>query len=181
MFSAAPNGISFSSVPGGPSGAFAKVHINATSNNMQVYQTYFPLTAGKRYRLGFDAYSPTSRQVFVTVHKHNAPYGSYGFGEWIQLGPTGRATSGNLRPGLFRNNFQTTRLRFYFVYACAPGDDYYSIMSRLCKHLQKRGKEQVAGQPGAFLMEQNYSQSVQPDDDDTISNPERWSHIAEGI
>ncbi len=162
MYSAAPNGISFSTVAGGPSGSYAKVHINATSNNMQVYQTYFPLTAGKRYRLGFDAYSPTSRKVFVTVHKHGAPYGSYGFGEWIQLGPSWTHYERQFTAGGFSGTTSDTRLRFYFVYACGAGDDYYFDNVSLAQMLAKSGEEQIAEQPTTFRLDQNYPNPFNP-------------------
>ncbi len=162
LFSAAPNGIHFSSVPSGPSGSFAKVHINATSNNMQVYQTYFPLTAGTKYRLAFDAYSPTSRRVFVTVHKHNAPYGSYGFGEWIQLGPNWTRYERQFTAGGFSGTTTDTRLRFYFVYACAAGDDYYFDNVSLVQVLAKAEEDQVVERPTAFLLEQNYPNPFNP-------------------
>jgi hypothetical protein len=161
MYSAAPNGMSFSTV-GGPSGSYAKVLINATSNNMQVYQTYFSLTAGKRYTIGFDAYSPTSRKVFVTVHKHNAPYGSYGFGEWIQLGPNWTHYERQFTAAGFSGTTSDTRLRFYLVYACAAGDDYYFDNVSLAQVLAKAGEEQIAEQPTAFLLEQNFPNPFNP-------------------
>ncbi len=162
MYSAAPNGISFSTVLGGPSGSYAKVHINATSNNMQVYQTYFPLTAGKRYTLGFDAYSPTSRKVFVTVHKHGAPYGSYGFGEWIQLGPNWTHYERQFTAAGFSGTTTDTRLRFYFVYACGAGDDYYFDNVSLAQMLAKSGEEQIAEEPTTFRLDQNYPNPFNP-------------------
>lgn len=162
VYSAVPNGISFSTLPGGPSGSFAKVHINATSNNMQLYQTYFPLTAGKRYTLGFDAYSPTSRRVFVTVHKHGAPYSSYGFGEWIQLGPNWTHYERQFTAAGFSGTTSDTRLRFYFVYACGAGDDYYFDNVSLVQVVAKASDEQVAGQPTTFLLAQNYPNPFNP-------------------
>jgi hypothetical protein len=162
MYSAVPNGINFSTVPGGPSGSYTKVHINATSNNMQVYQTYFPLTAGKRYTLGFDAYSPTSRKVFVTVHKHNAPYNSYGFGEWIQLGPNWTHYERQFTAAGFSGTTSDTRLRFYFVYACGAGDDYYFDNVSLAQVLAKAGEQEIAEQPTTFLLEQNFPNPFNP-------------------
>ncbi|MBI5472136.1 MAG: PQQ-binding-like beta-propeller repeat protein [Ignavibacteriae bacterium] len=163
QFTPLSNDIVFTTPTGGPSGSFAKLHINRTSNNMQIYQTGFPLIKGKRYRLSFDAYSPTSRQVFAAVRRHTSPYNSYGYWGWIQLTPNWAHYVRDFGAADFSGMTTTdTRLQFYFVYACAPGDDYYFDNVELVQLLSKEGEEEQQTVPTAYALDQNYPNPFNP-------------------
>ncbi len=129
LYSNNPGGMDFSIVQQGPSGKHAKITINRTSSNMQLYQANFQLTAGMRYVIAFDAYSPTSRKVHVGIMKHGFyppdPPIYYGFNQEVQLTPDWRHYEFEFIAAGFTETTTDTRLRFYFVYLCQPEDEYY--------------------------------------------------------
>jgi hypothetical protein len=158
--------VNFTTEPNGPWGSYAKLHINRTSNNMQVYQSYFPLTAGKRYRLSFDAKSPTNRKVHVGVMKHNynppVPPVYYGFNREVQLNANWQRYQYDFTAAGFSGTTDDTRLRFYFVWLCQAGDDYYFDNVELKQMLPKEGESEELAVPTTYVLEQNFPNPFNP-------------------
>jgi lysophospholipase L1-like esterase len=108
------------------SGHAAHISIVRKGTNVQLYQPGLKLQPFTRYRLSFTARSNRVQEFFVSLHKHGAPYNSYGFGDapfrlegdWVRYsfsfvtsGFSGTATDG--------------RLRFAFDPNNAAGDEYW--------------------------------------------------------
>jgi hypothetical protein len=149
-------------VSGRASDRAARVAITAPGANVQLYQSGLRLQPNTRYRLSFWARSPSGHDLSAFLHKHAAPYTSYGLSEW-----TVDLTAGWQQ---FTRLFQTTgfstgvadgRLRFWFASSGVAGDEFFIDDVELVwvGHAREFEKDEV---PGSFVLEQNYPNPFNP-------------------
>jgi hypothetical protein len=70
---ASGNTVSAATEPNYHCGAFARVNLNNTGNNIQLFQTQIPIQNGTAYRLRFNARSNSTRNISVYLHLHQTP------------------------------------------------------------------------------------------------------------
>jgi hypothetical protein len=112
---------SFTIVTDGACGKAARVKVNSTGSNFQLYQDQLTLTTGTQYRVSSDARSVNGKSVKVSVHMDNSPYTNYGFnnqdvsltGDWQPHAVTFTATNVNNPNGRLRIKFSSVD-DFYF-------------------------------------------------------------------
>jgi hypothetical protein len=120
-------GGSFTAVPPGFVGSLAaKLNITGAGSNVQLYQPGISLQPSTAYRLSFAAYSSTGHDMSVFLHKHTAPYTSYGLSSYMvdltaswQTFTTVFTTTGFVGP------VSDARLRFWLPSFAAAGDMYF--------------------------------------------------------
>jgi uncharacterized delta-60 repeat protein len=101
------------------------VAITAQGSNTQLYQADLSLTAGYRYRLRFRAYSTTGHNLSVSLHKHTAPYTSYGLEHAsVELTTEWQSFSFEFVSSGFTGSVNDARLRFWLAPYDADGDKY---------------------------------------------------------
>jgi hypothetical protein len=58
---------------GYPCGQMGRVTINASGNNIQLFQTGLPIQKGQSYRLRFDGRADSTRNIGLFIHLHASP------------------------------------------------------------------------------------------------------------
>ncbi|MGA9115643.1 MAG: immunoglobulin domain-containing protein, partial [Bacteroidota bacterium] len=125
----------FSSVsPGFEGTRAARMLLNATGTNIQLYQYGIPLEAGVSYTLRFAAYSTGGRDMAVSIARHDAPYTNYGLQAFVpNLGTGWQEFSVQFITTGFTGTVSNARLRFAFNGYAAAGDVYFMDHVRLGK------------------------------------------------
>jgi hypothetical protein len=116
---------------GGGTNHVGHVRIDAVGSNSQLFQSHIVLDSGTKYRISFKACSQMNGRpqnpgsIGVYIHKHDAPYTSYGL-EWDDLplrsGWNSYATEFVARG--FKGNVEDGRLRFWFSPSARVGEEY---------------------------------------------------------
>jgi hypothetical protein len=122
------NGVgTFTTVSPGAVGAkAAKVALTTAGDNTQLSQWNLHLEANKAYRLRFRAYSNTGHDLAVCLHKHTAPYQSYGLFDYrVNLTTAWQAFSVTFVTGGFAGTVSDARLRFWMGPYVYNGDQYF--------------------------------------------------------
>lgn len=102
------------------------ITIGSPASNIQLYQTEFPLVAGKQYRLSFQACSNSGRNLSVTVQRHSSPYTVLGLSlTEFDITSTWQPFSVEFTATGFTETTADTRLRFWFAPYAQTGDQYY--------------------------------------------------------
>jgi lysophospholipase L1-like esterase len=102
------------------------ITIGSPASNIQLYQTGFPLVAGKQYRLSFQAYSNSGRNLSVTVQRHSSPYTVLGLSlTEFDISSTWQSFSIEFTATGFTETTSDTRLRFWFAPYAQTGDQYF--------------------------------------------------------
>lgn len=102
-----------------------QVTFTTVSTNMQLYVENVILTSGKTYRVSFDAYSSSGRNMKVEMLKHVTPYTNYGLSSTVDLTPVWKRYTYTFTPTGFTGTTNDARFRFWFVGMAAAGDKYY--------------------------------------------------------
>ncbi len=112
--------------PGNGSPAAGNVEVRSAGTNIQLYQTGFPLETGQEYRLTFQAYGNSGRDVSVTIQQHSAPYTLFGVADRaFDITPAWQTYSTTFIASGFQGATTDTRLRFWFASYAQAGDQYY--------------------------------------------------------
>jgi uncharacterized delta-60 repeat protein len=148
--------------PGRASDRAARVAITMPGANAQLYQSGLRLQPNTRYRLSFWARSPSGHDLSAFLHKHTAPYTSYGLSEW-----TVDLTAGWQQ---FTRLFQTTgfssgvadgRLRFWCASSGVAGDEFFIDDVELVWVGPAKESEQ-GDVPASVSLDQNYPNPFNP-------------------
>ncbi len=129
-------------VPGEGSAHAGHVKVETSGTNVQLYQPRLELQAGAQYTLRFKAYSTSSHDMSVHVHKHGAPYTNYGLENWVVPVGTSWAT---YTVGFQAKNFAGTvndaRIRFWLAPFAIAGDEYFFDDVSLTKESASTGPQ----------------------------------------
>jgi hypothetical protein len=164
------NGSFATDVASDASSHVAQVKIETPGSNTQLYQSDVELAAGTPYRLSFRAYSRAGHALSVYLHKHAAPYTSYGLSwEDIQLGTSWQTFTKDFTATGFAGKCEDARLRFWLSPFAAAGDEYYFDDVTLTRLDGGSGSVLVAGTeskdsdlPKEFALSQNYPNPFNP-------------------
>jgi len=112
--------------PGNGSPSAGNVEIGSAGTNIQLYQIGFPLEAGQEYRLTFQAYSNSGRDLSVTIQQHSSPFTLFGLAERaFDIAPAWQTHSTTFTASGFPGTVTDTRIRFWFASTAQAGDQYY--------------------------------------------------------
>jgi hypothetical protein len=104
----------------------ARVALTTAGENTQLSQWNISLEANKVYRLRFRARSSSGHDLEVGVHKHTAPYQSYGLLDYrVNLTTAWQAFSVSFVTGGFAGTVADARLRFWMGPFVTNGDQYF--------------------------------------------------------
>ena len=91
-----------------------------------MYQRDLPLKARTHYQLSFKGYSRSGCDLQVFLHKHGAPYTSYGLSSWYcDLTSEWRTFMCEFTSENIADSVNDGRLRFWFAPFAAAGDEYF--------------------------------------------------------
>lgn len=134
----------------------ARIQINKTAPNTQLYQRNLPLAANSRYRFTFAAYSSSGNDIGVYLHKHGTPNTNYGLSvHQINLQQGWQTYTVDFTTRGFSGQVTDGRLRFWLAPYARPGDSYWFDAVSLVKI--------GAAAPGADM----------PNDDEVVTLPDR--------
>ncbi|HWR26687.1 MAG TPA: chitobiase/beta-hexosaminidase C-terminal domain-containing protein [candidate division Zixibacteria bacterium] len=111
----------------------ARIVLNNSSTNIQLYQKGVTLEPDTHYRLSFSAYSTAGHDMTVELIKHVSPYTSYGLKYTPDPGTNWKNFTTEFNTSGFTGMVNDGRLRFNFGAFAAAGDIYYIDDVRLEK------------------------------------------------
>jgi hypothetical protein len=104
----------------------AKITINETGSNVQLFQPDLVLEPNKQYTLSFAAYSSTGHNVRLTLIQHSSPYTDYGlYFHEFDLQTFWDIYTVSFTTKGFTSVVNDGRLFFWFAVQGLPGDEYY--------------------------------------------------------
>ncbi len=103
----------------------ARVHIDQSGNNVQLYQVGFTLKADTRYHLSFAAKSSSGRDMGLYIHEHDNDYSNYGLAvQTVDLGTGWQIYNYEFNTKNIHNSAKDSRIRFWFAPHAEAGDLY---------------------------------------------------------
>lgn len=118
----------------GGSSQCVSVTVDSLGNNIQLNQSELELAAYQDYRLTFDAYSNTGRDLRVSLAKPDSPYTVYGLNRvTVDLSSSWQSHSIDFSTMNFNSKVADGRLFFWFASDARPGDVYYIDNVRLVR------------------------------------------------
>ena len=111
----------------------AKLVMNTSGTNIQLYQIGITLEENKRYRLSFSSYSTKGHDLTMKLYKHVAPYTLYGLNQTFDLGTSWQTFMTEFTSENFTGTVNDGRFQFWLVPFAAAGDTYYIDNVRLEK------------------------------------------------
>lgn len=121
----------FSITSPGFQGSAARLTLNSSGTNIQLYQTGITLEQNKRYRLRFSAYSTTGHDLNVRLIKHGSPYTFYGLNYKVYLSTGWQTYITEFTTSGFTGTVKDGRLYFWLAPFAAAGDVYFIDEVRL--------------------------------------------------
>lgn len=104
----------------------ARVHVDESGHNVQLYQRGLQLEPNTSYRLKFAAYSSSGNDFGVYIHNHTAPYQNYGLSLYqVNLSDEWQEYTVEFTTGGFSDPVRDGRLRFWLAPFAHPGDIYH--------------------------------------------------------
>jgi hypothetical protein len=133
----------------------ARLTMQTTGANMQLYQEGITLQAGATYQLSFKGYSNTGHDVRVWIEKKGTPRTNYGLaGKAFDLGTSCAVYSAQFTAVGSSDTVHDARLLFWFSSNAVAGDQYFFdevVLEKLNGVSKGLKKEGVAGEDGSRL------------------------------
>jgi hypothetical protein len=156
--------------PGDGSAAGARVKVTAAGTNVQLFQSQLKLEADAWYTLRFSAYSKSGHDLSVSLHKHGAPYTSYGLSDRaLPLKTFWTACSVVFQASGFAGIVDDGRLRFWLAPYATAGDEYFfdnvSLIKTQTQEGPAKGSVVLASEslhPTENALAQNYPNPFNP-------------------
>ena len=111
----------------------AKLVMNTSGTNIQLYQIGITLEENTRYRLSFASYSTKGHDLTMKLYKHVAPYTLYGLNQTFDLSTSWQTFMTEFTSENFTGTVNDGRFQFWLVPFAAAGDTYYIDNVRLEK------------------------------------------------
>ncbi len=133
----------------------ARLNMQTTGANMQLYQEGITLQAGATYQLSFKGYSNSGHDVRVWIEKKGTPRTNYGLaGKAFDLGTSCAVYSAQFTAVGFSDTVHDARLLFWFSSNAVAGDQYFfdeMVLEKLNGVSKGLKKEGIAGEDGSRL------------------------------